>query len=74
MNRCFFSLYFCFGNAIGNDRRLKLKTIEGRGIHFVKHCRTHQLIELATRKEINHNKKNIKKQAKSKTTSSSPTG
>ena len=30
-----FFLYFCFGNAIGNDRRLKLKTIEGRGIHFV---------------------------------------
>ena len=56
-----FFLYFCFGNAIGNDRRLKLKTIEGRGIHFVYHCRTYQLIELATRKEFNHNKKNIKK-------------
>ena len=38
MNRCFFVfffLYFCFGNALGNDRRLKLKTIEDRGIHFV---------------------------------------
>ena len=33
-HKSLFLLYFCFGNAIGNDRRLKLKTIEGRGIHF----------------------------------------